>query len=1032
VSNRNESSDLTAINGGQSVGQPAFRVALLGPPVITWSDGILSISRRQVRALLYRLSADLQPIPREQLCDLMWPEDPLPKARRNLTHLLTHLRLALPEPDLIEFTSEYIALDPVRTWSDTVALVKLYAERHKLLQRHPGLEDDLPFSLNTLENVIQSYRGPFLSNFNLSDTQEFEAWVNRERQYYECRYLEILSDLIDYHHHRKDHDKAIAHARRYLEIDNLAEDVHCKLIELYAAVGDRSAAERQFESCVATLEQELGISPSPKTWAVYQSASGPRPHGLVDRSLHRLETPFIGRDEILNAIDQAFNLACSGRGKVILFSGDAGIGKSRLLRQIASHYHCNGTVLYSACTQGLQNLAYHPIAEALRPVVEIQTHLLNINPLWLAEAARLLPEIYSRFPNLPAPLPARQEEAQRRLFEALYQVATSLQSRFRPLVIILDDLHWADSTTLEWLVYLSSRLAYEGLGHLLIIGSYRREEAQPLAGLRAALNRLGLLEEHCLPGFNTDEVSQILSHHFGIHEEQQDLAVRLHQISGGNPFYLLETIQALIESHLVPEQVTDLAALPLPKTVQTAIQYRLIPLTSQERKILEVIAVLNQSITQEMAPELIVAGELEILESLDQLVSHRLLSEHHGVYQFAFDLVRLVVYNDIRYGQRRYLHRQCARLVEKYYPDDLTLLTWHFEQSGESAKAAEYALRAGEKSIRVLAYTEALDFFSRALVSLKQQAVNLTMPEDITANYRLQILALSQRSSVFRALGEMQSYQDDLAEEARLANALGDQSALAHIYIREANAHRWFCRYLKARECAEKTLQLSLLIGNRQLEARALREIGLTERATGDFIPAEARLKQALQIFHDLDEVGYEIHTLCNLSALDSYTGNFRRAENLAQEALARCEQAKTPYLRRIALGDLGVALAGSGHVEQGRECLLSSLDLAREIGDPTQEIFCLCYLGWLENQADRPELALGYLRDGLALAERLDSRAEQGRLYAGLANAHLLLDNFRLAKSFAYKSLELARHHHRGYDQSLAEQILVKIGEKL
>ena len=278
----------------------------------------------------------------------------------------------------------------------------------------------------------------------------------------------------------------------------------------------------------------------------------------------------------------------------------------------------------------------------------------------------------------------------------------------------------------------------------------------------------------------------------------------------------------------------------------------------------------------------------------------------------------------------------------------------------------------------------------------------------------------------------MQSYQDDLAEEARLANALGDQSALAHIYIREANAHRWFCRYLKARECAEKTLQLSLLIGNRQLEARALREIGLTERATGDFIPAEARLKQALQIFHDLDEVGYEIHTLCNLSALDSYTGNFRRAENLAQEALARCEQAKTPYLRRIALGDLGVALAGSGHVEQGRECLLSSLDLAREIGDPTQEIFCLCYLGWLENQADRPELALGYLRDGLALAERLDSRAEQGLLYAGLANAHLLLDNFRLAKSFAYKSLELARHHHRGYDQSLAEQILVKIGEKL
>jgi DNA-binding SARP family transcriptional activator len=1016
-----------------------LRIFLLGPPVITWCDEVLSISRRQVRALLYRLSADLQPIPREQLCDLIWPEVPLPKARRSLTHLLTHLRLALPEPDLVEFTSETIALNPARTWSDTVALAKLYAERYKLLRGYPGSEDDSPLLLTPLENVIQSYRGPFLSNFNLSDSQEFEAWVSQQRQYYECRYLEILSDLIDYYHHHKDHDKAIAYAKRYLEIDSLAEEVHCKLIELYAAIGDRSAAERQFEACAASLEQELGVSPSPKTWAVYQSAAGNRPsgalispHALAKRSQNGLETPFVGRDDLLAAIDQAYNLAISGRGKVILISGEPGIGKSRLLQQIATHYHCSSTVLFSACSQGLKNLAFYPIAQAFRPVIESQNLSITLSPLWLAEAARLLPEIYSRFPELPASQPARPDEGRRRLFEALSRLAASLQSRFRPLVLCLDDLQWADATTLEWLTYLANQMAFEGLGHILIIGAYQFEEAQPLAELRHALNRLGLLEEYSLTSLAPDEVSQILAFHLGAQQGQQNPAARLHQISGGNPFYLLEILQALIDSHLLPGQPIDPKTLPVPKTVQEALRLRLASADPLERMILELLAVLSHPVHFDMLPELVPAAELETLQAIDRLASRRLLAEREGVYQFAFDLLRLVVYNDISYAQRRIFHRRCARLLEKYFPAEIALLAWHFEQSGEPGKAADYALRAGANSIQALAFGDALDFFSRALNSLKQEAATLTAQEDIAANYRRQIAALSQRSSVFRTLGEMQSNQDDLAEEARLAAALGDQSALAQVCIREANAHRWFCRYLQARECAEKALQLSLAIGDRHLQARSLREIGLAERALGDFASAEASLKQALQLFHDLEETSYEVHTLCNLSALYIYTGNLRRAEKFAQDALTCCEQVKLPFLRRIALGDLGVALAGSGRIDQGRECLLSSLDIAREIGDRTQEIFCLCHLGWLENQAGRAEHALGYLREGLSLAERLDSRAEQSRLYAGLADAHRLLDNIRLAKSFAHKSIELARLHHRRYDQELAEQIMAKIEEKL
>jgi DNA-binding SARP family transcriptional activator len=235
-----------------------LRIYLLGLPRVALAQNHLDILRREVRALLYRLANRLEPISREQLCYLFWPNTPESTARRALSHLLTHLRNALPAPEVIEACNDYIELNHQLVWIDTVAFEQRCDAA--LLGHHEAV----------LQQGLDFYRGPFLSGFALNTSAEFEAWVLQERCGWERLYLEALAILIEEQTARGAYEAAIVNAQRYLCVDDLAEAVHRRLIELYAAIGNRLMAIRQFEICAAVLGRELNISPQPMTWAVYR------------------------------------------------------------------------------------------------------------------------------------------------------------------------------------------------------------------------------------------------------------------------------------------------------------------------------------------------------------------------------------------------------------------------------------------------------------------------------------------------------------------------------------------------------------------------------------------------------------------------------------------------------------------------------------------------------------------------------------------------------------------------------------------
>jgi DNA-binding SARP family transcriptional activator len=990
-----------------------LKVQLFGPPRATWVDHPLSVSRRQVRALLYRLAADQRPVPRERLCFLFWPDTPESAARRKLAGLVNHLRRTLPAPGLLFTDDDLVWLDPERTWSDTVTFDRWAAHA------------------STLEQAVDLYRGLFLDGFSLPDSPEFEMWAALERQTWERRYLDLLATLIEGHVANKEVDAAIRCARAYLAADELAEDIHRRLIELYAGAGDRSSALRQFEHCVAVLERELGVQPLPETQAVYQAIleSQPLPKEVPDSAarwtiLPSVDVGLVGRDAALQQLEGAYEQARVGRGRTVFISGDPGIGKSRLMQEFSLRRQGEALVLVGTGHRDTQTIPYQPIVEALRSALRASYPWLDVPPFVLSEVAQLLPELRTLYSGLTSSAEGQDMQVRSRLFEALGNLTLALAAGPHPLLLCLDDLQWADSTTLDWLAYLGRRIADR---RLLLVGTYRTEEAGAIAELRQSLGRLGNLTEVRLTGLDEAAVLQGIRRVHGGHPVPGDkaAAARLWAVTGGNPFFLLETVRALFESGQPMQALSSLEELPLPGTIVEVVETRVRRLSPRARQVLEAGAILGQTFAFELVQRTSGRREMETIDGLDELTARHLLMEQTAEYRFLHEIIQMAVYRGLSYWRRRVLHRRAAETLEELQPGNADALARHFARAEEPGRAAVYALRAGRAAKTLFAHVEARSHFDHALALLRQEASSLQEPDALAANQALQVDALYERGWALRLLGDMEAYARDLEEVARLAESLRDPRTLAHLRWREAYTHRWFCRYPQARQAAEEGLCLSQQTGDYLLEAQCWREIGIADRETGDYAGARSALERSLALFTDLGEVAYRIHTLGNLATLAWYLRDYPWSMEMAQQALAICEEAELPLQRRLPLGDLGAAAAALGDANLARRCLEESLSIAREIADRTQEILCLLHLGWLSIREKEPAAALQHLRAGLELAERVGSCTEQGWFLCGLAEALRLMGQRERAEAHAERALKMARATGRPYDQSLAHRIL-------
>jgi tetratricopeptide (TPR) repeat protein len=501
-----------------------------------------------------------------------------------------------------------------------------------------------------------------------------------------------------------------------------------------------------------------------------------------------MSTPLIGREPELDALRQSWASARGGRRGLVMLRGEPGVGKTRLTAELARDVHPDATVLYAAC-QADALVSYQPFVDALRHYLRDRPPPVDLGP-GAAQLARLIPELAA--PGERTDTAADDPQARRYLlFEGVSELLAGA-SATTPLLLVLDDLHWADRPTLQLLAHVA-RAPREA--RLLIVGTYRRSEvgpSHPLAELLADLRRDRLMESVALAGLDERAVGVLIAAQAG-HEAPAALVRVIHEATDGNPFFVEEVLRHLIGTGVLFERdgrwasTLDAGEIGVPEGVEAVLARRLGALSDACRATLAQAAVLGREFAFDTLSDMAGAGEDAVLGALEEALAAQLVVEAPRratpTYAFTHALVREALYSGLSAPRRQRLHARAARAIGQPIDDAaVAALATHHRLAGshgDPAIAIDCSLRAGERARALFAWDEAARHWDGALTVMER----IGAPE--AGRARLAV-ALADLMVVVGDLDRQIAY---LEHALRLADALGDEERAAQVHSRLGMAH---------------------------------------------------------------------------------------------------------------------------------------------------------------------------------------------------------------------------------------------------
>ncbi|UCG25792.1 MAG: AAA family ATPase [Chloroflexota bacterium] len=961
----------------------------------------------KVRALLVYLAVEADRLHRrETLAGLLWPEWPDRDALSNLRYSLSNLRQVVGDkaasPPYLLISRD--ALQFNKAGDGDVDVTTFLAQTESVCDAAGDFGD-----LAALEDAISQYRGEFLDGFSLKDCASFEEWALLKRQQLAQRLHSTHRHLAEGYAQTKKFGQAEAHLRRIIELEPWDEASHQELMRTLALSGQRSAALAQFESCRQLLSDELGVAPAGETVRLYElirdgeldisrtpptipSIVSAKPPAFVEDESARFETPvFVAREPELSQLNGYLDQALAGQGRVAFVTGEAGSGKTALLQEFCrrcQEIHEDLVVANGNCN------AYTGIGDPYLPFREILAMLTgDVEAKWAAgaissEHARRLwnsaplttsamleagPGLVDTFVPQSALLERitsfrqRSDQEMRSadlierlssvgrvagrpeqsdLFEQYTRVLQAMAGQ-HPLLLILDDLQWADLGSASLLFHLGRRVAGR---HIMVVGAYRPEEiSSPMDGERHPLEPVVNELQRDFGGapvvLDQAERRKFVDALLDTEPNRLESSFRemLYRQTRGHPLFTIELLQGMQErgdllcedGNWVVGRTLDWQTLPA--RVEAAIAERMGRLAQPLRTMLRIASVEGEEFTAEVVARVLDADDRNVVRQLSsdldrrhhlvraQAIKH-LKSRRVSRYRFRNYLFQRYLYDSLDDVERAYIHEDVGTAMEELYGEQASQiesiapqLAWHFLEAGITEKSVRYSSRAGARAVQLSAFQEGIGHLTaglRLLSTLPHSAARdrqeLKMHLALGIAYQSTESACSPNLKRSYARARELCYQTD--ETSQLCQVLG-QIAVIHYVSAE---------YHKARELANEMLTLAESLGDPLLVALGNWRLGFISFALGEFIAARSHLAQVIEIYKP-DEHHMSLIALdgkdAGLGALSYeacclwYLGFPEQAQALGQKALALAHELGHPF----ALAD-AICFAGCQFAELARD----------------------------------------------------------------------------------------------------------------
>ena len=632
--------------------------------------------------LTYVALAPKGAMPRDHVAELLWPGCERAESRHSLRQCLYRLRQATGGVPLVGLRG-----------------VDLMLERRVDVD---CLEGERLASDGDIARACELLDGNFLEGFEVHESREFESWAEAQRTRFRDGWSRAARRLAEDLLRRGHVTQALNLAERLATLRPFDDGAVRLGMAALAEAGKHATAVARFHAYKDLLKRETDEEPGGELAAYARELEAylkvrPEPGGAV--------LPFAGRARQWAALEAVWEAARSANGSTWLIEGAAGMGKTRLLTELTARVRAaGGVVLQGKCFEIERAVPYAAIAEALAPLAS-RAELETLGQAWLGEAARLLPELRERFADVPpVGAAAGSDAAKRRLHEALTRCVEAVAAR-SPVLLAVDDIHWADAASLEVLHLLSKRLRGT---HALVVTTYRPAELSPMARQFArALCADRLADVMVLDALTQNDMSGLLSTlaAFESRDVAETVTQLLHRHTGGNPLFLNELLGSLARQEILVVRVGHwwLAAgagtTGLPRSLGKLLADRVDALVPWMRACVETLAVCGEE-----SPAEVVAAALQLSEPRAELALSVLEEERlvrrvgAGIFDLAHDELRRLVYQGIPDDRRRLLHAAVGVALESQgetkRPGGSARLAHHFDQAADRERAHRYALLA--------------------------------------------------------------------------------------------------------------------------------------------------------------------------------------------------------------------------------------------------------------------------------------------------------------------------------------------------